>query len=154
MKLSNITKDQLRETSYFHLIDPAKLDSLDDFAAWLEAILHNPCTVWERDGEMVLIEIRQVVARVKGLKIEIYSNEHPPPHFHVKSPNIDVSFDIENCDLLKGSIDSGDKKKIKFWHMHAKPLLIEAWDSTRPTNCTVCVVDCIFRCQHTRPQCN
>lgn len=71
------------------------------------------------------------------LKIEIYPDEHPPPHFHVKSPNIDASFNIESCNLLKGEIEGRDKKKIEYWHKHAKPLLIEIWNSTRPTNCTV-----------------
>lgn len=137
MKLSEIPVEKLKETPWFHNVDPAKLRSFEDYAAWLEAILHNPCNVWEEDGEMFLIEIRQLVTRVNGLKIEVYSNEHPPPHFHVKSPNVDASFDIESCAFLEGKADSRDRKKIEFWHRKAKPLLIEAWNSTRPTDCTV-----------------
>jgi len=137
MKLSEMSVEELKKTPWFHNVDPEKLETFDDHAAWLEAILHNPCNVWEEDGEMFLIEIRQLIARVNGLKIEVYSNEHPPPHFHVKSPNVNASFDIENCSLLEGNIEGRDKKKIQFWHKYAKPLLIEAWDSTRPTNCSV-----------------
>lgn len=137
MKISDMPKDELRNTPYFHLVDPRKLESLEDFTAWLEAVLHNPCSVWDEDGEPFLIELKQLVARVNGLKIEIYSNEHPPPHFHVKSPNINASFDIENCSLLEGAIENKNMKKIKFWHSHAKPILIEAWNSTRPGDCTV-----------------
>lgn len=137
MKLSETPIEELKKTPWFHNVDPAKLSSFDDFAAWLEAILHNPCNVWEEGGEMFLIEIKQLVARVHGLKIEVYSNEHPPPHFHVKSPNVNASFDIENCAFLRGDVSNRDKKKIEFWHREAKPLLIEAWNSTRPTNCTV-----------------
>lgn len=137
MKISKIPVAKLKETPYFHLVDPDKLDSMDDYAAWLEAILHNACTVWEKDGEMFLIEIKQLVARVNGLKIEIFSNEHPPPHFHVKSPNVNACFDIESCNILEGEVTNRDKKKIQFWHNHAKLLIIEAWNSTRPTNCSV-----------------
>jgi hypothetical protein len=137
MKLSDMSVEKLRGTPWFHNVDPKKLESFDDFTAWLEAILHNPCNVWEEDGESFLIEIRQLVARVNGLKIEVYSNEHPPPHFHVKSPNVNASFDIKSCSFLEGDVDTRDKKKIQFWHKHAKPLLIEAWNSTRPTDCTV-----------------
>lgn len=137
MKLSEMSVAELRNTPWFHNVEPEKLKSFHDFAAWLEAILHNPCNVWEENGEMFLIEIKQLVAKVNGLKIEIYSNEHPPPHFHVKSPNVNASFDIENCELLEGEVDGKDRKKIQFWHKHAKPLLIEAWNSTRPTNCSV-----------------
>ncbi|AOE48765.1 DUF4160 domain-containing protein [Kangiella sediminilitoris] len=137
MKLSEMPIEKLKETPWFHNVDPDKLRSFEDHAAWLEAILHNPCNVWEEDGEMFLIEIKQLVTRVNGLKIEVYSNEHPPPHFHVKSPNVDASFDIESCTFLQGQVDSRDKKKIEFWHRKAKPLLVEAWNSTRPTDCTV-----------------
>ena len=137
MKLSDMSVEELKKTPWFHNVEPAKLKSFDDFAAWLEAILNNPCNVWEENGEMFLIEIKQLVAKVNGLKIEIYPDEHPPPYFHVKSPNIDASFNIENCNLLKGEIEGRDKKKIEYWHKHAKPLLIEIWNSTRPTNCSV-----------------
>lgn len=129
--------DDLKKSPWFHNVEPAELSSFDDFTAWLEAILHNPCSVWEDDGKLFLLESKQLVARLNGLKIEIYSNEHPPPHFHVKSPNVDASFDIENCDLLKGKVSSRDSSKIRYWYQHAKPVLIEVWNSTRPGNCTV-----------------
>lgn len=135
MKLS---KELARKINHFYLIAPEELDGVDEYAEWLEAILHGPCSIREdEDGELVLIEIRQLVARVNGLKIEIYSNEHPPPHFHVKSPNVNASFSIESCEKLEGSINSQDLKKIQFWHQHAKPLLIDVWNSTRPTYCSV-----------------
>jgi len=91
----------------------------------------------EDDGELNLIEIRKLVGRVDGLKIEIFSNEHPPPHFHVKSPNIDASFSIEDCRKLNGNIERGDLKKIEYWHKHSKVLLIKHWNESRPTNCVV-----------------
>lgn len=137
MKLSDMPVEDLKKTRWFHNVEPEKLVSIDDFADWLEAILHNPCNVCEKDGKMFLIEIKALVTRVNGLKIEVYPNEHPPPHFHVKSPNVNASFDIENCQLLEGIVDPRDKKKIQYWHEYAKPLLIEAWNLTRPTNCLV-----------------
>ena len=137
MKFSEMTVDQLRQTPRFHLVDPRKLTTLEDFAEWLEAVLHNPCELVEHDGEPFLIEIKQLVARVDGLRIEIYPGEHPPPHFHVKSPDISASFSIEDCQLLEGNVDARSHRKIKYWHKHAKPLLITAWDSSRPTLCQV-----------------
>ncbi len=137
MKFSDMTKEELRRTPYFHQVEPEKLEGLKDYTAWLEAILHNPCSVFERNGESFLIENKQLIEKVNGLKIEIYSNEHPPPHFHVKSANVNASFDIENCDILEGNINSKDLKKIKYWHNHAKQILIKTWNSTRPGGCTV-----------------
>ena len=130
-------KEKLINTPYFHLVDPQELDNLDEFSIWLESILHNPCSIFEQDGEEFIIEIRQLVARIDGLKVEIYPNEHPPPHFHIKSPNFNASFDIANCDLLEGKLAHKDIKKVKYWHKYAKPMLIESWNSTRPYNCVV-----------------
>lgn len=137
MKLSEMSVEELKQTPYFHMVDSSKLNTLEEYTYWLEAILHNPCNVWEENGEMFLIEIRQLVARVDGLKLEIRSNEHPPPHFHVITPNINASFDIESCNLIKGEISGKDRNKIIFWHKHSKQMLINIWDSTRPTNCVV-----------------
>ncbi len=125
----------------FHMVNPDELDGLEEYAEWLEAILHNPCTVWEENGNEFLIEIRQLVARVNGLKIEIYPNEHPPPHFHVKSPNIDASFSIDSCEQINGKVGSKELRKIQFWHRSAKQLLVDVWNETRPTNCTVGVYE-------------
>ena len=135
--MSNL-KSILKERGRFHLIPPSELDGIQDYAEWLEALLHNSCSIFiDDDGEELLLENKELVARVNGLKIEIYSNEHPPPHFHVKSPNINASFTIESCTQLKGKISSKDLSKIKYWFKYSKPLLIETWDSTRPTDCVV-----------------
>lgn len=121
----------------FHLVDPSELDSLEEWALWLEALLHNPCSILERNGELLLLENKQLVERLNGLKIEIYPDEHPPPHFHVNSPEVSVSFAIEDCRQLKGTISAQAAQKVKYWHRFSKQKLIEAWDSTRPTNCVV-----------------
>jgi hypothetical protein len=86
---------------------------------------------------MFLLENKGLVARVNGLKIVIYPDEHAPPHFHVKSPNINASFSIESCTKLKGKISPQDLNKVKYWYKYSKSLLINVWDSTRPTDCEV-----------------
>ena len=133
-----ITKDLARKIHRFHLVCHDDLVGIEEFTEWLESILHEPCSVWENeDGSLQLLEIRQLVERLNGLKIEIYSDEHAPPHFHVKSPNINASFSIEACELIVGEISSQDYKKVKYWHNHSKHILIEKWNSTRPENCAV-----------------
>lgn len=137
MSRVRIFKEKLMKTPYFHLVDPSELENIKEFTFWLEALLHNPCSIFNDKGELVILENRHLVERLCGLKIEVYSNEHPPPHFHVTSPNINASFSIGDCQLLKGDISNKDKAKVEFWHSHAKTLLIEAWNSTRPVNCAV-----------------
>lgn len=134
----SIPKSILKERGRFHLVSPDELDGIQEYAEWLEALLHNSCSIFiDDDGEEILLENKELVARVDGLKIEIYSNEHPPPHFHVKSPNINASFCIESCRKLKGSINSKDLSKVKYWHKRSKFLLVDIWNSTRPANCVV-----------------
>ena len=133
----SIPKEIAREIGRFHKVDPTELTDFNEHAEWLNALLSGPCYVDEYDGKLCLIEIKHIVDKVNGLKIEVYSNEHPPPHFHVKTPNINASFVIENCELLNGEIGRKDLKIIQYWHQKSKQILIKAWNSTRPTNCVV-----------------
>jgi hypothetical protein len=131
------SKHSLKGSRRFHHVDPATLDDLADFAEWLEALLHNSCDIWEGDGEIFIIDQKQLVERVHGLRIEIYPNEHPPPHFHVNSPNIRAAFAIEDCALIKVSADGRNLRMIQYWHTDAKHKLVHHWNSGRPANCPV-----------------
>ena len=108
--------------------------SLDELTEGLEHLLNGGYGVW-KDGE--LYSIRQLVSRVNGLKIEIYSNEHSPPHFHVKGGDIDASFSIVDCALIAGKISGRERKLIEWWHSNGKQSLVNVWNSTRPTDCSV-----------------
>jgi hypothetical protein len=57
--------------------------------------------------------IKEQIARIRNMKIEMYSNDHNPPHFHVKSNDnsINAVFSLHDCSFIKGDIKSKDKKK-------------------------------------------
>lgn len=124
-------------TNRFHLVDPKELSEFEEWARWLEALLNNSCQIVFRDGVASIVEQKHLIDRLNGLKIEIYSKEHTPPHFHLKSPGIDASFAIEDCRLLIGNAPSQAIKAITYWHSYSKPKLIEVWNSTRPESCVV-----------------
>lgn len=130
-------KHIVKGTPLFYLVDPSTLDDFEEWVEWLDALLNGPCEVIERNEELLLVEQRQLVARIHGLKIEIYPHEHPPPHFHVTGPDIGVSFSIDNCSVIDGAPNGKLLRTIRYWHREAKPKLIEAWNSTRPTSCPV-----------------
>ena len=77
-----------------------------------------------------------LVARVDGLKIEIFSNEHPPPHFRVLYGKDSANFSIQDCRKLNGGLDKWERT-IKQWHSKNKDKLIEVWNVSRPTDCPV-----------------
>jgi hypothetical protein len=112
--------------------------TIEDLAETLEVLLNSGCTVCgEPGGEQKLRFTRELVARINGLKIEIYADEHVPPHFHVRSANIDAAFAIHDCALLKGTIDGKTRKLIVYWHSKSRQKLVEVWNRTRPTDCPV-----------------
>ena len=111
--------------------------SFNNLAIYLESLLYDPCTVIEIEGELELIEIKALVDNVRGMKIDIYPNEHQPPHFHVRSSTFQASFRIDDCSIIQGSIEGSSFRKILYWHKHSKDRLIKKWNTTRPTNCVV-----------------
>ncbi len=84
-----------------------------------------------------VVEKRYLVGTVKNLKIVIHPNEHPPPHFHVLSDEINASIDVITCELLRGEIKNSDMKKIKYWHSLNSKEIIRVWNLTRPSDCPV-----------------
>ena len=112
----------------------SQADDFDTLAKMLWVLLNGGFSVWD-DG--TLLHTRQLVERVNGLRIEVRSNEHPPPHFHVITGGNNASFTIEDCSLLAGTLGRKDIKLVKWWHSRAQLKLIAAWDETRATGCSV-----------------
>jgi hypothetical protein len=109
------------------------MDDEQLFKKELEKYLNK--TIVREDG--VFYFIKELVGRIRNLKIEIYSNDHNPPHFHVKSSDksIDATFRLDNCKLLQGNLNSKDKKRIqKFFEDETnKNLMKKMWNKSKPT---------------------
>ena len=85
-------------------------------------------------------QLEHLVSSHGQVKIEIFSNEHPPPHFRVKLRNGECwNFDIANCEPLKneGSPPRKIYRQVAKWWVGNKKLLINMWNESRPTNCPV-----------------
>jgi len=115
-----------------------RLDDLESVTSHLERFLSSGCYIWvDPDGEKTLLFGRAQVERLKGLKIHIYPNEHPPPHFHVVGPEINATFSINSCKLLTGEIGRKNQDLVVWWHERARAKLIKFWDDSRPLDCPV-----------------
>ncbi len=84
-----------------------------------------------------LIESRKLIQIIDEAKIEIYHEEHSPPHFHVLTKNENVSIAIESFKILNGRLKKSTLKKVKYFYDNNRDLLISFWNSTRPSNCMV-----------------
>lgn len=82
--------------------------------------------------------IKELVEQVRNMKIEIYSNDHNPPHFHVKSKDrsIDAVFRLDNCEMIEGVIGSKDKKRIEAFYNdeRTKDLMKKMWNKSKDDN--------------------
>ncbi|BCA79061.1 DUF4160 domain-containing protein [Desulfuromonas sp. AOP6] len=95
--------------------------------------LFEQLTAPPRDPHM----LEKLVVCVRGVKIEIYSDEHAPPHFHVVHNSEKSSFDIENGNHIEGDLKRKDQKVVQAWHSKNKETLKKVWNDTRPTGCPV-----------------
>ncbi len=79
------------------------------------------------------------VGLIEGkLRVEIRSNDHPPPHFHVTYNDEDASFCILTGKRLpKVSGLEKFEKMIWAWWEHNKRKLAIKWNECRPANCPV-----------------
>lgn len=89
------------------------------------------------DGRELRLLEEELVARLDGLKIEVFSNEHPPPHFRVIYNEESNNFTIKDCQPLNGSGLKKFFKNIRKWHGNNKQELINTWNRMRPSDCPV-----------------
>ncbi|OOY31258.1 DUF4160 domain-containing protein [Thioclava sp. F36-6] len=85
------------------------------------------------------VELKKVqVDRLGGLKIEIFSNEHPPPHFRVKFQGSTANYSISDCQRINGSgeVVRFENNIYKWWKSN-KRKLIDIWNERRPSDCPV-----------------
>jgi hypothetical protein len=77
--------------------------------------------------------IEFLVDRYHGLKIEIFANEHPPPHFRVSCGAGTANYRIDNCEQLNGTLIR-EYRTIRKWHASHVDELIVVWNRSRPTD--------------------
>ena len=110
------------------------LSSFDESCEILQFLLNGPFSATE-EGEFY--EIKGRVTEIKGIKLSINSNEHPPPHFHFSYGNEKGSFTIADCILIVGNLSRRTRNIIYGWWEYNKKFLIQKWNDSRPTDCSV-----------------
>lgn len=115
-----------------------KSKSFDDLAKLLWQLLASNISVWKNDdGTECFYEIRVLVDKIKGLKIEIRPRDHAPPHFHVSSGNKNAAFLLETGELIQGNFNNRETSIIRLYFKYAKSTLINIWNETRSSDSVV-----------------
>lgn len=110
----------------------------DLFHELADSLQNGPIIRYNEQGDPIYALEEALVDMLDALKIEIFSNEHPPPHFRVKYQGSTANFQISDCSVL-----NGDKKVLRYqkniykWWSGNKPKLIKKWNEMRPSNCPV-----------------
>lgn len=101
-----------------------------ELARSLERLLDSPSRA--SPGELELL-----LSRDNGFKIEIFADEHPPPHFHVKYGDEQNTFRISDAAPMHPHALSRHFRRIRQWHAANRAQLVEVWNTTRPAECPV-----------------
>jgi hypothetical protein len=68
-----------------------------------------------------------IIARVDGVKIMLYWDEHPPPHFHVEYAEYRAQVAIGTLRIIQGYIPAQQFRKVVAWARPRQNELLEAW---------------------------
>ncbi|RWC00706.1 DUF4160 domain-containing protein [Mesorhizobium sp.] len=76
--------------------------------------------------------------RISGLRAEVRSDEHPPPHFHVIYDGEDASYSLQTGLRLPGKVglERYDGLIYKWWSQNRRHIAI-SWNKSRPSDCQV-----------------
>jgi hypothetical protein len=69
---------------------------------------------------------------IDSIKIDVYSREHPPPHFHVLFAEFEELIVIETLETYIGYVPASQRKKVIKWAKTEKKLLKENFKRLNP----------------------
>lgn len=69
---------------------------------------------------------------IDSIKIDIYSREHLPPHFHTLFSEYEELIEIETLNTYVGYVPKTQRKKVTDWAMKNKNYLLEVFKQLNP----------------------
>jgi hypothetical protein len=71
------------------------------------------------------------ICRWKGIVIEMFAQDHPPPHFHAQYAEFEARIAIETLDVLSSDLPNRVLAEVFGWARLRQAQLIENWDLCR-----------------------
>ncbi|MGW6778971.1 DUF4160 domain-containing protein [Brucella pituitosa] len=65
--------------------------------------------------------------KIGNLKIQIFADDHNPPHFHVVTPDYEALIRISNFEVMTGNIDRRTLAAAIEWASDNKRILEDEW---------------------------
>lgn len=67
-----------------------------------------------------------------SIKIDVYSREHPPPHFHAIYSEFEELIIIDSLETYQGKLPIVQRKKVIGWAKDRKDILLENFKRLNP----------------------
>ena len=71
------------------------------------------------------------IARFYGISIQMFWNDHNPPHFHARYGNARAAFRIDTREILFGELPPTATRLIETWALARKAELEQNWERAR-----------------------
>lgn len=68
------------------------------------------------------------ISRFLGIIISMYFDEHNPPHFHVQYNEFRASMDINNLNIIAGSLPARVRGLVEEWAELHQDELLDMWE--------------------------
>lgn len=72
------------------------------------------------------------VITIDNIKIDIYSRDHPPPHFHAKFAEYEELIVIETLETYAGKMPKVQRIKVTDWAAVKKQFLLGIFNKLNP----------------------
>lgn len=69
---------------------------------------------------------------IDSIKIDVYSREHPPPHFHAIYAEYEILIEIKNLNTYAGFLPNAQYRKVIDWASQNQEILIENFKRLNP----------------------
>ena len=71
------------------------------------------------------------VCRFYGIVIRMYALDHSPPHFHAVYGEHEALVEIEDLEIVRGTLPARARRLVMEWASLHRPELREAWHRAR-----------------------
>jgi hypothetical protein len=65
----------------------------------------------------------------QGIKIQLFHNDHAPPHFHAVSAEYELVVAIKTLEVMQGKMPNKKRKLVLIWAEVNQDVLLELWDA-------------------------
>jgi hypothetical protein len=68
-----------------------------------------------------------LIAIIEGVRVTVYPNDHPPPHFHARIAEHEALVSIATGEVLEGSLPRPKLAAIKAWYVAHQDEIAYLW---------------------------